>query len=338
MIEIEGSYGEGGGALLRVATALAAFTGRSIHLDHIRANRPQTGLMPQHLHAVKAIGQLSQAHMKGLEIGSEEIEFHPGKIEGQDITVDVKTAGSISLVLQAIMIPAVKADSPFRVTVRGGTDVRWSPLMDYLKNVTLPLLGLMGYQAHLEIERRGYYPRGGGQVEMMITPTPQLEPLTLTQLRVKRIRGVSHATRLPGHVARRQADGARKILGDEGYDIDIRVEVNQDALGPGSGIVLWSEGQGRVGGSALGERGKRAEKVGEDAARELLFHLERDAPLDSHLSDQIIPYLALAGDSRVKVAQITPHTLTNIHVAEEITRACFSVQENRDGSALIMVD
>lgn len=326
-MEIDGSYGEGGGALLRVATALAAVTGKSIHIDHIRANRPKPGLMPQHLHAVKAVSQLSQARVKGLEIGSEDIEFHPQKLEGQDLTVDVKTAGSISLVLQAVMIPAMRAEKPFKVTVRGGTDVRWSPLWDYLKNVTLPLLGLMGYQAHLELERRGYYPRGGGLVHLEITPTPQLQGLKLTQLRVKRIRGVSHATCLPRHVAQRQAHRARQILAKQGYDVDIRIEVSQNALGPGSGIVLWSEGEGRVGGSALGERGKRAEKVGEEAAQELLFHLDRGAPLDRYLSDQIIPYLALAGDSQVKVAQITPHTLTNIHIAQLLTGARFHIND-----------
>jgi RNA 3'-phosphate cyclase len=327
MIEIDGSYGEGGGALLRVATALAAYTGKSVYINHIRANRPQTGLMPQHLHAVKAVSQLSQARVEGVEIGSEEIEFHPQKLLGQDLIVDVKTAGSISLVLQAVMIPAMRADKPFKVTVQGGTDVRWSPLLDYLKNITLPVLDLMGYPAQLEIERRGYYPRGGGLVHLEVTTTPQLKALELTQLQVKRIRGISHATLLPRHVAQRQADSASRILTKQGYDVDIEVEVNQDALGPGSGIVLWTEGQGRVGGSALGERGKRAEIVGEEAARELLFHLERGAPLDRYLSDQIIPYLALAGDSQVKVAQITPHTLTNIHVAEKITGVRFHMED-----------
>ena len=177
---------------------------------------------------------------------------------------------------------------------------------------------------------------------MQITPTPQLGSLELTHLKVKRLRGVSHATRLPRHVAQRQADRAQEILTERGYDVDIEVEVNQEevnqgALGPGSGIVLWSEGTGRVGGSALGEWGKRAEKVGEEAAQELLFHLERGAPLDRYLSDQIIPYLALAGDSRVKVAQITPHTLTNIHVAQLLTGASFQVEEEPEGCALIQL-
>ncbi len=331
MIEIDGSYGEGGGALLRVATALAAYTGKSVHINHIRANRPKTGLMPQHLHAVKAVSQLSQARVEGMEIGSERIEFHPQKLVGRDFEVDVKTAGSISLVLQAVMIPAMRADKPFKVTVQGGTDVRWSPLMDYLKNVTLPVLDLLGYPVQVEIERRGYYPRGGGLVHLEVTPTPQLKALKLTQLKVERIQGISHATRLPRHVAQKQADRASQILTKQGYDADIEVEVNQDALGSGSGIVLWSEGQGRVGGSALGERGKRAEKVGEEAAQELLFHLEREAPLDRYLSDQIIPYLALAGDSQVKVAEITPHTLTNIHVAEKITGVSFHMEDELIG-------
>jgi RNA 3'-terminal phosphate cyclase (ATP) len=291
--------------------------------------------MPQHLHAVKAVSKLSEARVEGLEIGSEEIEFHPHELQGGDLKVDIQTAGSISLVLQAVMIPAMNTDGPLKITIKGGTDVRWSPRIDYLKNITLPVLGLMGYQAHLEIERRGYYPRGGGLIRMQIIPTPQLGGLKLTHLKVKRLSGVSHATRLPRHVAQRQADRAQEVLTERGYDVNIEVEVNQDALGPGSGIVLWSEGTGRVGGSALGERGKRAEKVGEEAAQELLFHLERGAPLDRYLSDQIIPYLALAGDSQVKVAQITPHTLTNIHVAHLLTGARFHLEEEPEGCALV---
>ncbi|MEG3225402.1 MAG: RNA 3'-terminal-phosphate cyclase [Methanobacteriales archaeon Met13] len=336
MIEIDGSYGEGGGGLLRVSTALSALTGIPVHVKKIRAHRPQPGLMPQHLQAVKAVSLISQAQVEGLELGSEEITFCPHELNGGKWDLDIKTAGSISLVLQAVMIPAMGAKEAVDVTVYGGTDVRWAPSVDYLKNVTLPLLNLGGYQASIEIKKRGYYPRGGGQTNMLISPLPKPKILKLDKLVVNRIRGVSNATDLPSHVAKRQAEGAEQTLLKAGYQAQIDLEVTGPARGAGSGIVLWSEGEGRVGGSALGERGKRAEKVGEEAAHELLYHIQRGAPLDRYLSDQIIPYLSPG--SRVKVAQITPHTRTNIYVKEKIMGERFHIEEKNDGSAVIAVE
>jgi len=156
MIRIDGSFGEGGGAIVRNAIALSALTSKSISINNIRANRPKSGLMPQHFNAVNAVAQLSKAKCDKLSIGSDEIMFKPGIINGGKFEVDIKTAGSITMVLQAFMIPAAFADSPVEITIKGGTDVRWSPPVDYLHNVTLKILEKMGYTAMVDVMRRGH--------------------------------------------------------------------------------------------------------------------------------------------------------------------------------------
>jgi RNA 3'-terminal phosphate cyclase (ATP) len=338
MIEINGSHGEGGGALLRISTALSALTSNPIHITNIRANRPKTGLMPQHLNAVKAVANLSAARVDGLEIGSRELFFHPEEIKGGNYNVDVKTAGSITLVLQAFMIPAGFAESPVTIKIMGGTDVRWSPPVNYLQHVTIPVLKSMGYDADLDIIRRGHYPRGGGIVNVKINPVKKLKSASFDDLKINKIKGISHAVKLPEHVAVRQAESAEKVLQANGFNAEIEIENSDNALGPGSGIVLWTEGNTRVGGSSIGERGVRAEKVGEKAAEELLYHISQGAAVDKYIGDQIIPYMAMAGKSSVKTAELTLHAVTNIFVTEKIMGKKFDVDGEVGEIATIWID
>lgn len=338
MIEINGSHGEGGGALLRISTALSALTSNPIHITNIRANRPKTGLMPQHLNAVKAVASLSAARVDGLEIGSRELFFYPEEIKGGNYNIDIKTAGSITLVLQAFMIPAGFAESPVNIKIRGGTDVRWSPPVNYLQHVTLPILKSMGYDADLDIIRRGHYPRGGGIVNVKINPVKKLKSASFDDLKINKIKGISHAVKLPEHVAVRQAESAEKVLQANGFNAEIEIENSDNALGPGSGIVLWTEGNTRVGGSSIGERGVRAEKVGEKAAEELLYHISQGAAVDKYIGDQIIPYMAMAGKSSVKTAELTLHAVTNIFVTEKIMGKKFDVDGKLGEIAIITVD
>ena len=338
MIEINGSHGEGGGALLRISTALSALTSNPIHITNIRANRPKTGLMPQHLNAVKAVASLSAARVDGLEIGSRELFFYPEEIKGGNYNIDIKTAGSITLVLQAFMIPAGFAESPVNIKIRGGTDVRWSPPVNYLQHVTLPILKSMGYDADLDIIRRGHYPRGGGIVKVKINPVKKLKSASFDDLKINKIKGISHAVKLPEHVAVRQAESAEKVLQANGFNAEIEIENSDNALGPGSGIVLWTEGNTRVGGSSIGERGVRAEKVGEKAAEELLYHISQGAAVDKYIGDQIIPYMAMAGKSSVKTAELTLHAVTNIFVTEKIMGKKFDVDGEVGEIATIWID
>lgn len=338
MIEIDGSYGEGGGAIVRNAVALSALTSKPINIKNIRAKRSKSGLMPQHFNAITAVAQLSGAKCDKLNVGSSEISFKPESIRGGKFEIDIKTAGSVTMVLQAFMIPAAFADSSVEITIKGGTDVRWSPSVDYLQNVTLKILEKMGYTVKMDIIRRGHYPRGGGIVKVKINPVKKLKPLKLNDLEVDNIKGVSHAVKLPKHVAVRQAESAENLFKKNGFDAEIEVQHSDDTLGPGSGILLWSEGNSRVSGSAIGERGLKAEKVGEKAAEELLYHISKGAALDKYMGDQIISYMAIAGNSEVKTAELTLHATTNIYIAKVLLGKKFDIKGNVGESAIISVD
>jgi len=338
MIEIDGSYGEGGGSIVRMSVALSALSLKPIHIQNIRAKRSKPGLMPQHFNAVKAVAQLSRAEIHKLNVGSTEIFFKPEIIEGGQFNIDIKTAGSITMVLQAFMIPAAFAYSPVEITIKGGTDVKWSPSIDYLQNITLKILKIMGYDAKINLIRRGHYPRGGGIVNVKIKPLMDLKPVKLIDLNFDKIRGISHAVNLPKHVAVRQAESAQDLLEKNGIESKIKIEHTDDALGSGSGITLWTDGNIPLGGSFIGERGLRAEKVGEKAVKEILYHIYKDSALDKYMGDQLIPYMAIAGNSSIKTAELTQHTLTNIYIVEKIMGKKFEVDGELGEITTIRVD
>lgn len=320
---------------------------KPVKLYNIRAKRSDPGPKAQHATAIKALAKITQAKVTGVEIGSSTITFHPDKPQGGNFKFDIGTAGSISLVLQTIMPCSAFSQSNTQLEIIGGTDVSWSPPIDYIKNVTLPVLMKMGYNSEITLIRRGHYPRGGGQVKAVLNPLKKLFPLNLIERgEILSIKGISHAVRLPQHVAQRQADSAQNKLKKAGFkDVEIRLEWYEQEydphLGPGSGVVLWAvtESGSVIGADALGERGKLAEKVGEEAADKLLKEIERDAPIDSHMGDMLIPYLAVAdGRSEIKVTELTLHLISNISVTEKILNIKFGVTGKEGESGIIRVD
>jgi len=324
MLQIDGSEGEGGGAIIRVAVALSAVTGKEIRIVNIRAKRSSPGLRAQHLTGIKAVGELCNAEISGAEIQSKEIEFIPGDIKSKKLNVDIGTAGSITLVLQALMVPAIFADDRVRIKITGGTDVRWSPPIDYLRFVTLPILQGLGYTGKIELERRGYFPQGSGKVIAEIEPS-ELKPIEILESgKILSAGGVSHAHRNleKAKVARRQARAARPLLYNRLSNLGVNSDilVNQeycDALSYGSGLTLWIKTENSILGSdSLGERGKPAERVGKEAVENLLRELDSGAPLDRYTADQIVPYLALVGGA-VRASEITEHTRTNVMLARK---------------------
>ncbi len=310
MIKIDGSYGEGGGQILRTAIALSCITGEAVEIYNIRANRPKPGLAMQHLKGIEAAKEITNADVEGLRVGSTRVVFRPRGIRGGDIRIDIGTAGSVTLILQTILLPLLASEKASRVEIRGGTDVKWSPPVDYVKNVTFKALRDMGADVDIEIAVRGYYPKGGGRVRVGVNPS-RLKGLSFERLDCDEVRGVSHCQNLPRDVAERQARAARKVLELEGYKADIDLDVSR---GPstGSGITLWC---GYKGGSSLGEKGKRAEKVGEECAHEILFELKSDSAFDRHLADQIMPFAAVAsGETIYTTSEITLHQKSNAYV------------------------
>ena len=334
-IEIDGSMGEGGGSVVRTAIALSAVGGREITIKNIRANRPNPGLAPQHLKGVEALAALTDAEVEGAELNSQDLTFKPRAIKGGKYRVDIETAGSTALILQVLMPAAAFADGPVEVEVKGGTDNPYAPPIDYLNNVTLPILRRMGYDAEVELVRRGHYPRGGGIIRASIRPAGELMALKLSEPgSVAFVRGISHCVKIPERVAKRQAHAAEKSLIKANYTrVGIRSEFSpadkEPDLGPGTGIMLWAEtrGGGRMGSGALGRPGKPAEQVGQEAARGLIKQLRTRCAVDRWLTDQLIPYLALAeGESEISSAELTLHALTNVDLVEQILDVKFEVE------------
>lgn len=332
MIEVDGSFGEGGGQILRTAVSLASVLGKNVRIYKIRAGRSEPGLKAQHLTGARAAAEMCNAVLKGAYVGSTELVFQPSKLKQGGFRFDVGTAGSITLVLQTIMPLMAYAERGVSVEVTGGTDVKWSPPVDYFVHVTLRVLEKMGYDGRLEVLRRGHYPRGGGLVRFSVKPPEQLKPIVgLDPGGVVRIRGVSHSVGLPRHVAERQSTAAARVLRAGGLpepEIIIDYREAGQGLGPGSGLILFAETErGTVlGADGLGERGKPAEEVGSEAAGRLVEEAQSGAFLDRHMGDMVVPYMALAdGTSEVSLSQVTQHTLTNVRVAELLAGVEFEV-------------
>jgi len=323
-MNLDGSYGEGGGQILRTSVALSAVSGKTVEIENIRKGRPKPGLSAQHVKAVEGLARICEASVSGCHLGSTRLKFAPGKIQGGNYEIDIGTAGSISLFLQCLMPALMHAPGTVSIKITGGTDVRWSPSIDYLRFVTLFALRMMGYECELRLIRRGYYPRGGGCVEAIINPS-NLKKIDFDSNKCRQVEGISHSSGLPSHVSQRQASSAQKLLLENGYISRILTEVN-DYPSTGSGITLWC---GTIGGTALGKPGLKAEKVGTIAARALLDDL--GSGVDEFLQDQLIPYIALAGGGSFTARNISMHTKTNIWVTEQFLPVKFKVGKLETG-------
>jgi RNA 3'-phosphate cyclase len=314
MIEIDGSEGEGGGQMLRSALALSALTGNAFTMGNIRAKRSNPGLAAQHLTAVRGVAGLCAAEVEGAQPGSMRLIFQPGPLEGGKHRLDVGTAGSISLVLQACLLASLRAERETVLEVTGGTNVRWSPPIDYYELVLLPLLRRLGVVADLEVQQRGFYPEGGGKVRMTIAPSRALRPLRLIERGgFEGVEGIVFTQNLPEHVGQRMANAVRKDLIDESP----RLRMDR-ASGPsaGAGVALRAVfADTMLGADGLGERGLPAERVAAAAVQGLKAEMRSAATVDVHAADQILPYLAIAsGQSRFIAREMTGHMSTQIEL------------------------
>ncbi len=311
MIEIDGSHGEGGGQLLRMAVALSSITQAPVTVDKIRAGRPNPGLAAQHVTALRAVAELASAEVEGLGPGSPRIVFRPGTLAGGDHTFDVGTAGSVTLVLQACLPVAFAASASTHLRIVGGTDVKWSPPLDSFARVFLPWIRRLGGEADLLSHRRGYYPRGGGEVELSIQPTTTWSPVQLSEPgAVERVRGIAHVSNLPEDIPQRmKAAAVRRLHGIQDVKIEERAYPSEDAVGQGGALVLWAEREHTLlGADVLAERGKSSERVGEEAAELLEAEILSGATVDVHAADQIVTYLALSDrPSAFMVREVSAH-------------------------------
>lgn len=332
MLKIDGGQKSGSGTILRISVALAGILNEPLHIFNIRQKRKQPGLRPQHLEAVLTAAKLCEAEIEGATVGSRELVFNPHRITGGEIQADIGTAGSIPMLLLTVLPLCAFAKQVVHIHItRGGTDVRHAPTINYLKHVLLPVLNRMGLKISLNIRKYGYYPKGMGEVSLEVEPCQKLSALRLQKFgSVKELHGISVCTFLANRrVAERQAKAADECLNRFKYQARIKV-VNDESnpIQKGSSLVLWAKTNTGMllGGDAIGELRKPSEKVGQEAAQNLLKELKVQATVDIHLADMLIPYIALAeGNSIYLVRSRTEHLETNIWLTQKILGVKFNV-------------
>lgn len=316
MHTLDGSTG--GGQLLRTALSLSAVTGEAFELEDVRANRPNPGLKPQHVAVVDAVAALCDAAVEGGSVDSTTLTFQPGELHGGTVEVDIGTAGSVTLLFDAVLPLAARLPSPVEVTARGGTDVAWSPPAAYLQRVKLPLLARHGFDAEVVVSRTGFYPAGGGEATLTVRPSTLSAFNLVDRGPLEHVAIVSTAAEAlaEAEVADRQADRATELLEARDVDVVERVVRYPETACPGSSLVLVATYACSLAGvSALGERGTPSETVAEEAVERFVDFDDGPGAVDEHLADQLLVPLALAG-GRVVAPRVTEHVSSNAAVIE----------------------
>lgn len=348
MILLDGKFG--GGQMLRTALALSTITQQPFRMTNIRSTRGNPGLAPQHLTCVRALKTLCNAKTDGDEIGSQELLFIPAPFKAKNQTIDIGTAGSITLLLQSLLLPSLFAPKPFTLKIIGGTDVNHSVPIDSFSNTILPYYKLAG-GIEVRLIKRGYYPRGGGEIEIKFNPEINRnnfdnfndflkivshKGFELTQKgTLAAVKGISNASASLSarKVAERTASSAQHALSSLNIPINIILEY-RETPSIGSGISIWAifendiEPKPKIGADNLGEQHIASEQIGQDAAKLLIQRLQNEAPIDEHIADNLIPLIGILRPSKIRIPHLTDHILTNIEVCKAFLGDVYKQEEN----------
>lgn len=340
IIAIDGSFGEGGGQILRTALSLSAITQRPFEIYKIRANRKTPGLSHQHLQSVNATARICNAEVIGNQLRSTDLKFFPGEIQAGTYHFDIGTAGSVSLVLQTVFYPLSLANKPSSVTITGGTHVSHSPCIDYLTQQWLYFLRKIGFGAEIQTLRAGFYPRGGGEVIVTIHPKDPQYPIRAERRgKLLMVQGKSAISNLDRSIAQRQLAQAEKKFSERNIPHEIGITEIPSA---GKGTMLLLVGkfeQSQCCYFSLGAIGKRAETVADEACNQFFSFLETTGVVDEYLADQLVIPLALTkGTSHYTTPRITQHLLTNIEIVKLFLPAMVNVVGNLTEEGLIKIE
>ena len=325
---IDGSMGEGGGQVLRTSLALSLVTGKPFRIENIRAGRKKPGLLRQHLTAVKAAAEVCGTQCSA-SLGSLELDFWPGAAKGGEYRFAVGTAGSVTLVLQAVLPALVLAGEPSSLVLEGGTHNPWAPPVDFLERCFLPVLGRMGPRVTLELDRCGFYPAGGGCFRVEVQPVERLERIDILERGdILHQKARALVACLPENIGHREM----KILRQKGMleRSDVSVEKVESA-GPGNVLLIEVEGEHVTElVTSFGRRGVSAEEVARDAVKELRKYIASGAPVGQHLADQVLIPMALAGGGSFRTCAPTRHTTTNVEVIKQFVDVDIEVQQESE--------
>ena len=335
-ISIDGSEGEGGGQLLRTALSLSLVTGMPFRIERIRAGRRKPGLLRQHLTAVHAAARVGRARVSGGDLGSQILTFEPSEIQPGDYEFAVGTAGSATLVFQTLLPALLHARAGSCVTVEGGTHNPFAPPFDFLARTFLPILERMGAPVDASLERCGFYPAGGGRMTFRVARSSVLGPLTLLHRGPTRVRACAFIASLPESIAKRELSIVRERLGLERESC--RIETVDASVGPGNVLIIVIEGESVTEVvTGFGIKGVSAEKVASDACDEAERYLRSDVPVGTHLADQLLVPMALAGGGTFRTLSPTAHTQTNAGVIQRFVDVPIVVEAEADDVCRITI-
>ncbi len=331
MIKIDGSFGEGGGQILRTAIGLSVYTDTPIEIYNIRKNRRNPGIKPQHYTAISSVQKICNAELDFLEIGSNKLFFKPGEIKPGKFKFDIGTAGSITLAFQPIILGCLKSNKKNTIELSGGTDVKWSPSWDFFTKVFLNLLNKMRINIEARLINRGYYPKGGGKGEIKIEKVRNIKPFFVNSKQdFEDIKGIINISKLPDHISKRINHTIIKNATKNNLRTSIDIEKN-NSFSPGVGVSLWSETKETVlGSTVMGEKGVTSEEVGKKASNRIIKDILSNSTVDIYSFDQIIPYLAIASknkDSEIIVRKISKHAETNMWLVKKFLDVEFEIIE-----------
>lgn len=325
---VDGSHGEGGGQIFRTALAVAAATGRPLEISKIRHNRSRPGLLRQHLTALNALARICDADVEGASLGSTKVSFRPKRLKGGDYEFAVGTAGSTMLVLQTLLMPLLLAEEPTRLVLRGGTHAKSAPPLEFTEQSLLPLLRGLGADVQIKLKTYGFYPAGGGEVEVMIRPLG--EPLRYLDAKK---RGALHSREiqvitafLPRHVANRELLKATELLK---WPIELgKIHRLRNASCPGNALLVALHfGNHSEVFTAYGEKGKSAEKVAHEVVEETETFLNSEAVIGPYLADQLLLPLALQRGGSFLTGPLTSHCSTQVDLLSTLLGISIEVNE-----------
>ncbi|MBL7001238.1 MAG: RNA 3'-phosphate cyclase [Nitrosopumilus sp.] len=329
-LRINGGYGEGGGQIIRSVIALSCITKQPIHLENIRKNRRVPGLRPQHLTAIKILKKVANAKITGAEIGSTELKFIPGNIEDLELVEDVGTAGSISLILQ-VLIPVIAiSQKKLDLTIKGGTDVLWSPSIDYTQHVLRNAYSRMGIEFSIKVNRHGYYPKGNGEINLQVFPS-NVKAASFSEKKTNHVKLICTFSKIPIEKIRKEIEEIKKKLTEENFIVETEIK-NQEAIDSGASLLIYSiDEYSVIGIDALFDKKTQSFDLDFDK------FIKNPLGVDENLADMLVVPASLAQKKTVfQVKEITKHLETNLFVTSKITGCKYGIRKLTNGFEVII--
>jgi len=324
-LKINGEFGEGGGQIIRTAITLSCITKRSVIIENIRKNRNVAGLRPQHLTAIKILQKICDADVEGAKVGSTSLKFIPGNVKSCNLVEDVGTAGSISLILQVLIPVAAICQKKINLTIKGGTDTLWSPTIDYTRYVLREAYSRMGIKFSMKVIKRGYYPKGGGEINLEVLPS-KIKSITLNQRKTKNVKLFCSFSNLPNELIKKNIESFEKKLIEKKFNVQSQIK-EEIAIDSGASLLICSiDDESIIGIDSIFD--KKTEQFNLD----LESFIKNNLGVDERLADMLVLPACLTNEMTIfRVKNITKHLETNLFVASKLTGCKYGVGKLNDG-------